>query len=157
MRRIGVRRNRRSGASLVEFAFVAPIFFLIMFGVFEYARFLFTVQLMNNAAREGARYAVVNLAETDATVKAYVDKYLVGQGANQLVGYNSTSNISVYQVNPTTGATIPATTATWQSATWGTAVGVSVSGTYRPLLPGLLKLTGSMTLTASSVVTVEGN
>jgi len=147
--------RRRPAMSLVEFACVAPVFFLALMGIFEYARFLFTWQMMNNAAREGARYAVVNLTtETTAGVQTYVDGYLMGQGAAQLASYSKTSNIAVYKADATTGGN---TGLTWTNATWGDGVGVSLSGTYRPFTPGLLYLTGSISLQSSCVVSVEAN
>lgn len=150
------RRIRpRRAASAVEFAFVALIFFTLMLGIFEYARYLFTQQLINNAAREGARYAVVNIeSASTTTVQNYVDSYLSGQGANALVSYSATSNISVYQADPTTGLD---TGLSWQNATWGSGIGVSVSGTYQPVVPGLIKLTGSLSVKAICTVTVEAN
>jgi Flp pilus assembly protein TadG len=155
MRTQNQRRNRRRAASLVEFAFVAPIFFLLLMGFFEYARFLFTMQLVNNAAREGARYAVVNTTtDTTAGVQTYVDKYLAGQGGTQYVGYSKTSNITVYLADPVTGQN---TGQSWQNATWGNGIGVNITGTYQPIVPGLLHMTGSMTLTGTCVMTVEAN
>jgi Flp pilus assembly protein TadG len=49
---------------LVEFAMVAPIFFLILFGIIEAGRFIFYYETLHNATREGARYAIVNGANT---------------------------------------------------------------------------------------------
>lgn len=147
--------EKRPGTSLVEFAFVAPVFFLIFFGVFEYARFLFTIQLLNNAAREGARYAVVTVeTETTAGVQTYVNGYMAGQGASQLVSYSSSSNITVYTANPTTGAN---TGTNWQNAAWGDGIGVSVSGTYQPILPGFLLLNSSITVSGTCVISCEAN
>ena len=45
---------------MVEFALVAPILFLLVIGSFELARFIFYYELLNNATREGARYAIVH-------------------------------------------------------------------------------------------------
>jgi hypothetical protein len=45
---------------MVEFALVAPIFFLILFSIVEFGRYVYTVQILNEAAREGARYAIVH-------------------------------------------------------------------------------------------------
>jgi hypothetical protein len=45
---------------LVEFALVAPIFFLLLFAIIEGGRFIFFYQALNNATREGARYAIVH-------------------------------------------------------------------------------------------------
>ena len=50
MRKTSSRRARR-GAALVEFAFVASALVLILFGIFEYARYLFLLQIAENAAR----------------------------------------------------------------------------------------------------------
>lgn len=50
----------RRGATLVEAAFVLPIFLLFVFGVFEYGRYLLVLQVSTNAAREGARWAAVH-------------------------------------------------------------------------------------------------
>jgi hypothetical protein len=55
------RRRRRSiGQALAEFALVAPIFFLLLFAIIEGGRFIFFYQALNNAARDGARYAIVH-------------------------------------------------------------------------------------------------
>lgn len=49
---------------MVEFALVAPIFFLVLFGIIEAGRFMLYYETLNNATREGARYAIVNGANT---------------------------------------------------------------------------------------------
>jgi Flp pilus assembly protein TadG len=51
---------RSRGQALAEFALVAPIFFLLLFSIIEFGRYVYTVQIINNAAREGARYAIVH-------------------------------------------------------------------------------------------------
>lgn len=68
MRRIGrheadpaVSRRRRSmGVALVEFALVAPIFLLSLFAIIEFGWYVYQVQTLNDAAREGSRYAIVH-------------------------------------------------------------------------------------------------
>jgi hypothetical protein len=45
---------------LAEFALVAPIFFLLLFAIIEGGRFILYYQALNNATREGARYAIVH-------------------------------------------------------------------------------------------------
>jgi TadE-like protein len=49
---------------MVEFALVAPMFFFALFGIIEAGRFIFYYETLNNATREGARYAIVNGANT---------------------------------------------------------------------------------------------
>lgn len=147
--------GRRRGTSAVEFACVAPVFFLVLLGILEYARFLFVVQMLNNAAREGARYAAVNTTTVSTSaIQTYVNNYLAGQGSNQLSGYNQSSSITVYKADPATGANLGQT---WQNAGWGDGVGVSVSGTYKPMMPGLLHLSSSFTIKGTSVMVCEAN
>lgn len=52
--------TRSRGQSLAEFALVAPLFFMLLFGIIEAGRFIFYYEVLNNATREGARYAIVN-------------------------------------------------------------------------------------------------
>jgi len=51
--------NKQSGLSTVEFALVALVLFLLIFGVIEIARAFFVTSLLDEATRRGARMAVV--------------------------------------------------------------------------------------------------
>ncbi|MFN0243220.1 MAG: TadE/TadG family type IV pilus assembly protein [Planctomycetota bacterium] len=53
--RLGRLARARRGAVLVEFAFIALAFYLLFAGTFEVGRMVFTSQLLQNAARVGAR------------------------------------------------------------------------------------------------------
>lgn len=53
--------RRRGGATVVEAALVMSVFLLFLFGIFEYCRFLLMMHVATNAARDAARYAVVNV------------------------------------------------------------------------------------------------
>ena len=44
------------GQALVEFALVLPIFLLLLFGLIDVGRLVYTWNALNQAAREGARY-----------------------------------------------------------------------------------------------------
>jgi TadE-like protein len=64
-----IRRRRRSrGQALVEFALIFPLALLLLLAVFDVGRAVFVYNGLVNAAREGARLAIVNQ-----------DKALVGQ------------------------------------------------------------------------------
>jgi Flp pilus assembly protein TadG len=52
--------DKQSGASLVEFALLAPLLFLLVFAVIESAMLLWAHMTMQYAVREGLRYAVVD-------------------------------------------------------------------------------------------------
>ena len=56
----GTTRRRTRGQALVEFALVAPLFFLLLFSLIDFGRFVYYLQILNNAAREGTRYAIVH-------------------------------------------------------------------------------------------------
>ena len=62
------RKDRRWGAAAVETALVMLPMTMFLFGVFEYGRLLMVWNLVDNAAREGCRYALVN--NTAATITA---------------------------------------------------------------------------------------
>ncbi len=96
-------RARSRGQALAEFALVAPIFFLILFSIIDFGRYVYYVQILNNAAREGARYAIVhgslgipasgspfapgttNSDPSGANVKAVVRRHAVGVIGNDAV------------------------------------------------------------------------
>jgi len=58
------------GAALVEFALIALIFFMILFGLFEFARALFTYNTLVEATRRGARVAAVCPISATGTLQA---------------------------------------------------------------------------------------
>lgn len=68
------RRNRRA-ASAVEFALIAPVFFLLILGMVEYGRMVMIQQIITNASREGARRAVLDGATT-TEIQGLVGDYL---------------------------------------------------------------------------------
>src|SRR2546423_13907317 len=65
--------RRRAGQSMVEFAVLAPVFFLLLLGTIDLGRSVYTYNAISNAAREGARAAVPYdspLPTTDSVVAA---------------------------------------------------------------------------------------
>ena len=72
------RKNRR-GAAVVEFAVVAPVFFLLVFGMIEYGRMVMVQQIITNASREGARVAILD-GMTTVDVTSTIDNYLNNSG-----------------------------------------------------------------------------
>lgn len=57
--RSAARSKRRSAAASVEFAVVAPIFFLLVLGMVEVGRGLMVQHLLLNAARQGCRIGIL--------------------------------------------------------------------------------------------------
>ena len=80
---LGTRRPHhaapRRGTALVEFAIVLPVFFLLILGIIEFGRAFMVGQLVTNAAREGARQAVLDGA-TNTAVTSTITSFLQGAG-----------------------------------------------------------------------------
>ena len=52
--------NKQRGATVAEFAIVASVFFMMIFGIIEFGRLLYTHNALTDAARRGARYAALH-------------------------------------------------------------------------------------------------
>ena len=130
-------RGKRLGAAAVEFAVVAPLFFLLVFGMVEFGRMVMIQQVITNASREGARKAVLDGA-TSSNVKSSVVTYMSNGGVTI-----ATSNVTVNPTDPST-------------ATAGSPVTVTVSVPFSQVswLPSPMFL-GSRQMTASTVMRRE--
>jgi Flp pilus assembly protein TadG len=78
------RIRSEKGAALIEAAITVPIILLISVGIFEFGRAYQTQQVLTNAAREGARIAVLE-GTSDADVRTRVRDYLAHGGLKTLV------------------------------------------------------------------------
>jgi len=70
---------KRRGVAVVEFAVVAPILFLVVFGSIEFCRALMAVQSLEESARAGCRVAILRGATTEE-IEAEVDRILAPSG-----------------------------------------------------------------------------
>jgi Flp pilus assembly protein TadG len=77
-------RARRRGAVAVETALVMIAMTSLVFGIFEYSRLLMDWDLLNNAAREGCRYAIANNTNSSisANVQSTVTSFMGGRTAS---------------------------------------------------------------------------
>lgn len=67
------------GAELIEFALVCPIVVLLIAGLMEFGMIFRSLEVVTNAAREGARVAVLPAYGT-ADVQTRVDQYMNASG-----------------------------------------------------------------------------
>ncbi len=67
------------GQAVVEFALLAPILIVLVMGVLDMARAYSVLQVVTNAAREGARQGILP-SSTDALVTTTVDTFLTAAG-----------------------------------------------------------------------------
>ena len=58
--RAKINKRNEKGASVAEFSVVALFFFMIIFGIIEFGRLLYTHNALTDASRRGARYAVLH-------------------------------------------------------------------------------------------------
>jgi Flp pilus assembly protein TadG len=75
MRRLRSMWRGDDGAALIEAAFVLPLLLFVSIGIIEFGRAFQTWQVVTNAAREGARIAVLP-GMTDDDIKARVNDYM---------------------------------------------------------------------------------
>ncbi len=122
-------RNRsRRGSVVVETAIVLSLLLTGLLGIFEYGRLVMIRQLMNNAAREGARMVVVSTTseptDTAQQIRDTVNAYLAGQTIQNV-------EIQIYQADPTTGANV----GPWNLTPYGGSIAVQIDGDYVPVIP----------------------
>ena len=87
----------RHGAAAVEFAIVAPIFFLLALGLIEIGRMVMLQHSMTNAAREGCRVAGLASSIDATVVDTHVREYLYS-----VVGSNALDATKVRITGPET-------------------------------------------------------
>lgn len=175
--RISQASKRRSGATTVEFAMIAILLFLMLFGIFEYGRFLFVYHLTTNAARDAARFAIVHtgggtMAGEPATITTAdvqevwrtgtFNGQTYGSGMcgmeNQITGYV----VNVFAVpDSDLYASPPNLTATgkpvWTTATFHQQIAVQVTGTYKPVVPNLIGMGANVPFTVTVLMGSEAN
>lgn len=159
MKTFASRRAKRStfrrGAVTVETALVLPLVLMFLFGILEYGRYVMMLQVLTNAAREGAHYAVthtepitingVTKGNATSDVQAAVTKALAGQA---LTG----QTIQVY-ASDSLGTNL----GTWTNAQFGQSICVRVSGNYTVLIATMLRMPATIPVVAQVVMRSESN
>lgn len=129
------RRERSRGQALVEFSLVALVFFPLLYGIIEVGRFIFYYEVLSNATREGARYAIVHGASS------YCPSGPMPAGDKPPIAcYDATGANVVQRVQQTAFGTLNAAlsvTPTWPDGNNGReqTVNVAASYTYRTIIP----------------------
>ena len=91
-------KNER-GSTLVEFAIGITVFATAMFAVLEFGRALWVHNALSDAARRGARYAVLHSSGSATEVKNVVVYGDPAGGTNPVVENLSTTNVQVNYSN----------------------------------------------------------
>jgi Flp pilus assembly protein TadG len=93
----GVRSER--GAAAVEFALIAPLLFMLIFGIIQFGLAWSQKEIFVQAAREGARYAAVGCEDAGGCSSGDV----AARVQEALVGYEITGGIGAVGVSPGSG------------------------------------------------------
>jgi Flp pilus assembly protein TadG len=142
-----VRGNRRRGATTVETAMIMLPLLMLLFGIFEYGRTLMDWNLLDNAAREGCRYALVNNTDpsVNTNVQNIVTAYMAGRDS-------SFTNFTVTVSGTHAGVSTPV-----NNLAPGDLITVSVSGNYQFLnIIPLVSMPSSFSLNSSVTMFCEG-
>ena len=136
----------RRGQALVEFALVLPVFLLLIFGIVDAGRLIYTYNTVANAAREGARVAIVN--QSDAGTKtcdtesatAWPTGCAIAAGIT--LGLKDSDVVVEYREADDSGNCVPIKI--------GCVVSVAVTGTYTALTPVIGQLIGTIDVTSTT-------
>jgi Flp pilus assembly protein TadG len=144
-------RHAQRGASMPEMAVAAVVFFLLLFGIVDFGRALYTYGFVAQLAREGARYYIVRGTTSCANSK------------NQLPDCNATNNqVQAYVRSLNEGATktsgftvtaVPVSCPNGVTATAAPGCTVAVTVTYPfSFAMGFMPSSISMSSTSTMVV-----
>jgi Flp pilus assembly protein TadG len=148
-RQRGTRSSGRRGQALVEFALVIPIFLLLLMALFDMGRAVFAFNTLTNAAREGARIAIVNQDVNSITDRA--------KAQTQIVELDDPSVSIQFRKTNTNGTPDMSSGGDCSPAAVGCLAIVSFQATYRPITPIISNIVfgNGVTFTATSQLSVE--
>lgn len=113
-------RSRRSriGTTAVQFAIVFPVFFVFVLGFIEFGRANMVLSLLNNAARNGARVAVLsgrNNTDIDSTIATSLSGMGVRNYTTTVTVNNTVANASTAASNDeiTVTISVPVSNISW--------------------------------------------
>ena len=132
----------QGGAAAIEFAIIAPLLFMLIFGMLEYGVAFFQVQNLRAAVREGARVAAVRGTSSD------VVNAITAASAGSLPSSNGVP--AGWSFSP------PITPTTCSDATSGspvtltlTTLPTAVQGSFKISVPFLPQITLTPTISGS--------
>jgi Flp pilus assembly protein TadG len=134
-------RRAGRGQALVEFAFVLPIFLLILFGIIDGGRAIYSNNALSQAAREGARWGSVQERAQDTAGRRAIEAETLAR----ITAVGSTTATVTCERNGSTIATCGS----------GDILVVTVEADFQFVTPFLGSLMGEPTLVAESKVMVN--
>lgn len=142
--------RREGGQSVVEFALIVPLILLLFFGAIDMGRAVFAYNTLAQAARAGNRVAIVD--QTESVVKARVI------GSATTLGLSNSSVDVCYKTAMSTQrncASLSTDNCPQSTRSIGCLAIVTARTTYRPMTPIIGQLFSTVTLSSTSVGSVE--
>lgn len=133
-------KNKSKAQSAVEFALIVPILVILLAGIIEVAHLIFVYASVFNAAREGARYGAAS-GEVGSIDRQYQDCVGIRNSALRLrfLADFDADDISVtYDKGPGTASSVQCqdmTTSTWGTVGLGSRIVVTITSTFRMVMP----------------------
>jgi Flp pilus assembly protein TadG len=129
------KRNSQAGVALIESAFILPLLLVLTMGMLDFGRAFHTKSVLDQAAREGARIAVVTSPDVD----------LVTAKVNAVLASSGVTASSVTVVGPDTSHMVT----------------VTVTTTFTFITPGVFALVGgdygnTIPMSGQTVMRFEG-
>lgn len=141
------RRSRPDGQSLVEFALVLPILLLIFMGILDFGRAVFAYNSLSNAAREGARVAIVDQTlDVDGVPKGATEA--AGQAIGLGLDPSDPSDVQVSYL-------LPDLSGACTTRALGCVAEVTVNYEYTAITPIIGSFIGPIALSATTQLPIE--
>lgn len=118
--------KRQRGATMVEFAIIGLLFFMLLFGIIEFGRAFFTYNTLLEATRRGARVAAVCPVSSDGV--SYVKQVTMfntptaSPPSTGVLGLTA-NNIRVKYYNSDMSSVLSSDSGPFPSSTWDTMYG----------------------------------
>ncbi len=159
--------QQRRGTASVEFAVGSAVFFFVLFGVIEYARFVTMYNVLENATRETARFAIVNTHldysglyngpayNKDTRIDAHLRHYL-----SQLrdVYQNLDVTVTSFIGRPVeAGEVYGQPRPNWLEARVNDIIAIEATADFQPVLPNFLLMGNNIRIRCRSCMFSEAN
>ena len=143
-------RRRERGQGLVEFALVLPVIVLVVFGLFDLGRGVFTANTLAQAARQASRTAMVDQDTNRVKAIAIANAPTLGLTNSNVSVCFKTDDTTQTNCNSPTIDNCPQAT-----RVIGCLAIVTTTLNYQPMTPVLGSLFSSIVLTSTSVQAIE--
>jgi Flp pilus assembly protein TadG len=155
------RPHKEPGQVLVEFAVVLLAFVPLMFGILDLGRAVFAYSTIANAARQGARVAVVNQLDVSASTACNLDMPIENIGdphwqikpcaAKAAVALNIDESAVSVSYSPPPGANYACS----PKLHVGCIASVTVTYAWNPVTPIVSSIVGSIPMNSTSQIPIE--